>query len=34
MDRHAVKPSDTLESVVAADREAREAGAAFIAGPG
>jgi 1-deoxy-D-xylulose-5-phosphate reductoisomerase len=34
MDGHRVKPSDTLESVVAADREAREAGAAFIGGCG
>jgi 1-deoxy-D-xylulose-5-phosphate reductoisomerase len=34
MDGHLVKPSDTLESVVAADREAREAGAAFIASRG
>ncbi len=34
MDSHLVKPSDTLESVVAADREAREAGAAFVAGRG
>jgi 1-deoxy-D-xylulose-5-phosphate reductoisomerase len=32
MDSHRVKPSDTLESVVAADREAREAGTAFIGG--
>ena len=32
MDRHRVKPSDTLESVVAADREARDAGEAFVAG--
>jgi 1-deoxy-D-xylulose-5-phosphate reductoisomerase len=31
MDRHRVKPSDTLESVVAADQEAREAGAGYIA---
>lgn len=34
MDSHLVKPSDTLASVVAADREAREAGAAFVASRG
>jgi 1-deoxy-D-xylulose-5-phosphate reductoisomerase len=30
MDGHHVKPSDTLETVLAADREAREAAAAFV----
>jgi 1-deoxy-D-xylulose-5-phosphate reductoisomerase len=30
MDGHQIKPSHTLESVVAADQEAREAGTAFI----
>ena len=32
MDAHPVMPSDTLESVVAADRQARETAARFVAG--
>ncbi|MGL4400226.1 MAG: 1-deoxy-D-xylulose-5-phosphate reductoisomerase [Luteolibacter sp.] len=34
MDGHQMKPSDTLDTVLAADREAREAGAAFISAYG
>jgi len=33
MDGHQVQPSSTLEAVVAADRWARQAAAAFCAGP-
>ncbi len=32
MDSHAVQPADTLAAVVAADREARETAAKFVAG--